>query len=51
MKAISCFEDKISEEDCNNLIQQIITDNINKKFDYKNLAQVILGLKNRIKII
>ena len=40
-KAITCFGDKISEEDFNNLIQQVIMDNTNKKFDYKDLAQII----------
>ena len=44
-KAITCFGDKISEEDFNNLIQQVIMDNSNKKFDYKDLTQIILGLK------
>ena len=44
-KAITCFGDKISEEDFNNLIQQVIMDNTNKKFDYKDLAQIILGMK------
>ena len=44
-KAITCFGDKISEEDFNNLIQHVITDPTNKKFDYKNLTQIILGLK------
>ena len=44
-KAITCFGDKISEEDFNNLIQQVITDNTNKKFDYKDLTKIILGLK------
>ena len=44
-KAITCFGDKISEEDFNNLIQQVIMDTTNKKFDYKDLTQIILGLK------
>ena len=44
-KAITCFGDKISEEDFNNLIQQVITDDTNKRFDYKDLTQIILGLK------
>lgn len=44
-KAITCFGDKISEEDFNNLIQQVIMDTTNKKFDYRDLTQIILGLK------
>ena len=44
-KVITCFGDKISEEDFNNLIQQVIMDNTNKRFDYKDLTQIILGLK------
>ena len=44
-KAITCFGDKISEEDFNNLIQQVIVDKTNKKFDYKDLTRIILGLK------
>ena len=44
-KAITCFGDKISEEDFNNLIQQVIMDSTNKKFDYKDLTQIILGMK------
>ncbi len=44
-KAITCFGDKVSEEDFNNLIQQVIMDNTNKKFDYKDLTRIILGLK------
>ena len=44
-KIITCFGDKISEEDFNNLIQQVIMDNTNKKFDYRDLIQIILGLK------
>ena len=44
-KAITCFGNKISEEDFNNLIQQVIIDDTNKKFDYNDLTQIILGLK------
>jgi len=44
-KAITCFGDKIKEEDFNNLIQHVIMDNTNKKFDYRDLAQIILGIK------
>ena len=44
-KIITCFGDKISEEDFNNLIQQVIMDNTNKKFDYRDLIQIILGQK------
>ena len=44
-KAITCFGDKISEEDFNNIIQQVILDNTNKKFDYRDLTQIILGKK------
>ena len=44
-KVITRLGDKISEEDFNNLIQQVIMDNTNKKFDYRDLIQIILGLK------
>ena len=44
-KAITCFGEKISEEDFNTLMQQVITDNTNKKFNYIDLTQIILGLK------
>ena len=44
-KAITSFGDKISEEDFNNVIERVITDNSGKKFDYKDLSKIILELK------
>ena len=44
-KEITCFGDKISEEDFNNFIQQVIMDNTNERFDYRDLIQIILGFK------
>ena len=44
-KAITSFGDKISEEDFNNIIDKVITDNSGKKFDYKDLSKIILEMK------
>ena len=44
-KAITSFGYKISEEDFNNIIDKVITDNSGKKFDYKDLSKIILEMK------
>ena len=44
-KAITSFGDKISEEDFNNIIEKVITDNTGKKLDYRDLINIILELK------
>ena len=44
-KAITCFGNKISEEDFMNIMERVITDNTGKKFDYKDLSKIILEMK------
>ena len=44
-KAITCFGDKISEDDFMTVMERVITDNTGKKFDYKDLSKIILEMK------